>query len=142
MLERGELGGRRVARRGRACSRRSPRPTPASSRCWSSGLRSARAWPAFAAELEEASGIDLGLRRCGALVVARDRDEAEALERELALRLELGLDVKRLLPSAARRLEPALAPTVRLALDVPGDHAADPRALVTRARAGRPPRRG
>ena len=94
------------------------------------GLRSARAWPAFARELEQAAGSDPGLRRSGALVVARDRDEAEALERELALRIELGLDVERLLPSAARRLEPALAPTVRLALDVPGDHCADPRAVV------------
>jgi glycine oxidase len=94
------------------------------------GLRSARAWPAFAARLADAAGADPGLRDSGALVVARDRDEAAALERELALRLELGLDVRRLLPSAARRLEPALAPTVRLALDVPGDHCADPRALV------------
>jgi glycine oxidase len=94
------------------------------------GLRSARAWPAFAAELRAASGADPGLRRCGALVVARDGDEAAALERELALRLELGLAVERLPPSAARRLEPALAPTLRLALAVPGDHAVDPRALV------------
>ena len=97
------------------------------------GLRSARAWPAFAAELVEAAGCAAGaslLQRCGALVVARDNDEALALERELALRHELGLEVQRLRPSAARRLEPALAPTVRLALSVPGDHAADPRALV------------
>ena len=94
------------------------------------GLRSARDWPAFAAGLAEAAGTDPGLRTGGALVVARDRDEAEALERELALRTALGLDVQRLLPSAARRLEPALAPTVRLALHVPGDHCADPRALV------------
>lgn len=96
------------------------------------GLRSARAWPDFAAELTEAAGdgAEAILRRCGALVVARDNDEAQALERELALRHELGLEVTRLRPSAARRLEPALAPTVRLALDVPGDHAADPRALV------------
>jgi glycine oxidase len=94
------------------------------------GLRSARAWPAFATELAAASGADPGLLRCGTLVVARDGDEAAALERELALRLALGLDVQRLLPSAARRLEPALAPALRLALAVPGDHAADPRALV------------
>jgi len=94
------------------------------------GLRSARAWPAFAAQLQEAAGADPGLRSSGALVVARDGDEAEALERELALRIDLGLEVQRLLPSAARRLEPALAPTVRLALDVPGDHSADPRAVV------------
>jgi glycine oxidase len=94
------------------------------------GLRSARAWPAFADELAAASGADPGLRRCGTLVVARDGDEAAALERELALRVDLGLDVERVLPSAARRLEPALAPTLRLALAVPGDHAADPRALL------------
>lgn len=94
------------------------------------GLRSARMWPRFAAELAEAAGADPGLRRCGALVVARDRDEAEALERELALRLDLQLPVERLRPSAARRLEPALAATIRLALAVPGDHAADPRALT------------
>jgi glycine oxidase len=94
------------------------------------GLRSARAWPAFAAELAAASGADPGLRRCGALLVARDADEAAALERELALRVDLGLHVERLLPSAARRLEPALAPTLRLALAAPEDHAADPRALL------------
>jgi glycine oxidase len=35
--------------------------------------------------------------------------------------------VQRLLPSAARRLEPALAPTLRLALAAPDDHAVDPR---------------
>lgn len=94
------------------------------------GLRSAKAWPAFARGLEAASGLDAGLRRCGALVVARDGDEAAALDREHALRRELGLDVERLLPSAARRLEPALAPTTRLALAVTGDHATDPRATV------------
>jgi len=97
------------------------------------GLHSARAWPAFAAELVEAAGSAGAapiLNRCGALVVARDNDEALALERELALRHELGLEVQRLRPSAARRLEPALAPSVRLALSVAGDHAADPRALV------------
>src|SRR3569833_2806540 len=46
--------------------------------------------------------------------------EAEYGEREL---LELGLE-------SLRRREPALAPTVRLALDIAGDHAVDPRRLV------------
>jgi glycine oxidase len=94
------------------------------------GLRSARAFPAFCAELSEAAGEDPGLQRTGTLVVARDRDEAEALEHLLAYRRELGLEVERLRPSQARRAEPALAPTVRLALDVPGDHSVDPRRLV------------
>jgi glycine oxidase len=82
-------------------------------------------------QLQDASGLDPGFRRCGALAVARDRDEAEALERELALREGLGLEVRRLRPSQARALEPALAPTVRLALEAPDDHAADPRTLAT-----------
>jgi glycine oxidase len=86
-------------------------------------------YPAFVAELAEASGRDPGYRACGTLLVARDRDEAEALEREQAEREALGLPVERLLASEARRREPALAPTLRLALDIPGDHAIDPRAL-------------
>jgi glycine oxidase len=93
-------------------------------------LRAAASFPAFCEELGEASGSDPGLRASGTLVVARDRDEAEALDRLLAFRRRLGLDVERLLPSAARRAEPALAPTVRLALDVAGDHSVDPRRLV------------
>ena len=86
-------------------------------------------YPAFVAELAEASSRDPGYRACGTLLVARDRDEAEALEREQAEREALGLPVERLLASEARRREPALSPTLRLALDVPGDHAIDPRAL-------------
>jgi glycine oxidase len=93
-------------------------------------LRAAAGFPDLCAELAEASGRDPGLHATGTLVVARDRDEAEALDRLLAFRRRLGLGVERLLPSAARRAEPALAPTVRLALDVAGDHSVDPRRLV------------
>ena len=68
--------------------------------------------------------------------MARDADEAEALERLIAFRESLGLEVERLRPSQARRAEPALAPTVRLALDVAGDHSIDPRRLVAALRRG------
>jgi glycine oxidase len=94
------------------------------------GLRSAAMFEAFCAELAEATGRDAGLRRSGTLVVARDADEAASLERLIAFRASLGLEVTRLRPSQARRLEPALAPTVRLALEVAGDHSIDPRRLV------------
>jgi glycine oxidase len=93
------------------------------------GRASAAGYPGFVEELAEASGRDPGYRRCGTLAVARDRDEAEALERELAERQALGLPVERLLASEARRREPALAPTLRLALAIPDDHAIDPRRL-------------
>ncbi|UTI64786.1 glycine oxidase ThiO [Paraconexibacter antarcticus] len=93
------------------------------------GLDSAARWPAFAAELEEASGLSVGYRDCGTLVVARDRDEAEHVDREIRLREALGVPVARLLPSAARCVEPALAPTIRAAFHAPDDHAVDPRAV-------------
>jgi glycine oxidase len=95
------------------------------------GLQSAELFGAFVTELEAAAGDPVGYTRCGTLLVARDEDEAGSLERELALRTGLGLDVERLRATAARRLEPALAPTLRLALDLPTDHAVDPRALVS-----------
>jgi len=94
------------------------------------GLASADAYPEFVHELSDASGLDPGYLRCGTLLAARDADEAEALGRELALRESLGLAVHRLRASEARRLEPALAPTLRLALEIPDDHAIDPRKLT------------
>ena len=106
------------------------------------GLRSAAMFEDFCAELAEASGEDPGLRASGTLVVARDADEAEALDRLIAFRETLGLHVERLRPSQARRLEPALAPTVRLALDVAGDHSIDPRRFVAALRKAVEIRRG
>jgi len=95
------------------------------------GLASARIYPSFVSDLVASSGIqDVGYLRCGTMLVARDGDEAEALVRELELRLRLGLRVGRLRASEARRREPALAPSLRLALDVPDDHAIDPRKLT------------
>ena len=93
-------------------------------------LRSSHAYAAFVTELAETSGMNPGYIACGTVAVARDADDAEALQRELTMRQGLGLPVRRLLPSEARRLEPGLAPTLRLALDVPDDHAIDPRTLA------------
>ena len=98
------------------------------------GMRSAELWPEFARELEQASGMDVGLLRTGTLVVARDEDEARELERQLAFRDSLGLRAERLRPSEAREREPALAPTVRLALEAPDDHSVDPRLVLAALR--------
>jgi len=62
--------------------------------------------------------------------VARDDDDARELERQLSFRQSLGLTVARLRPSEARDREPALAPTVRLALEAPDDHSVDPRVVM------------
>ncbi len=98
------------------------------------GLDSLERYPAFCAEL----GVEL--RRTGTLVVARDRDDAGTLDRLHAFRQGLGLTGERLRPTAARRLEGAVAPSVRLALDVPTDCSVDPRALMDALRARVPVR--
>jgi glycine oxidase len=98
------------------------------------GLRSAGMWPGFAAELEALTGLPVGLLRTGTLLAARDEDDARELERQHEFRRSLGLAVRRLRPSQARELEPALAPTVRLALEVPDDHSVDPRLVLTALR--------
>jgi glycine oxidase len=98
------------------------------------GLRSADLWPRFAAELEQLTGRQLGLSESGALLVAVDDDEAAELERQISLRESLGMRARRLRPSDARGLEPALAPVIRLALEIPDDRAVDPRAAVAALR--------
>ena len=94
------------------------------------GLRSLDAWPAFAAELEEETGIDPGFRRSGSLAVAVSGDEDAALRRHAAFLAALGLDAELLPPSACRELEPRLAPRLRLGLLASGDAQADPRAVT------------
>lgn len=98
------------------------------------GLRSAEIWPRFATELEHASGEGVGLLKTGTLVLARDADEARELERQIAWRESLGLRTVRLRPSEAREREPALAPTMRLALEAPDDHSVDPRLVLAALR--------
>ena len=94
------------------------------------GLCSSGMWPAFAQQLEDASGIEVGLLRTGTLLVARDDDEASELDRQSTFRDSLGLRSERLRPSEARALEPAIAPTIRRALRAPDDHSVDPRAVL------------
>jgi glycine oxidase len=108
---------------------------PAGRRLLDLGLRSAAIWPRFAERLAERSGIPVELRRTGTLLLAADADDAAELERQLEFRRSLGLDVRRLAPSAARELEPALAPVLRGALEVPDDHAVDPRRVLQALRA-------
>jgi glycine oxidase len=98
------------------------------------GLRSLGMWPEFASELEAGAGLEVGLLQTGTLLAARDEDDARELERQLEFRRSLGLAVRRLRPSQARELEPALAPTVRLALEAPDDHSVDPRRVLAALR--------
>jgi glycine oxidase len=93
-------------------------------------LESSRMYEQFSAELEDVSGCSVGYRRCGTLLVARDKDDNAALEDLYRFQLRLGLPVERLRSTECREVEPALAPNVRGGILVPGDHQVDNRALI------------
>jgi glycine oxidase len=98
-------------------------------------LAGAAAWPAFAAELAERSGLTTGYGECGALVVAVDRDDLEEVRRLHSFQRSLGLDAEWLTGSECRRLEPGLSPRVGGGVLAPHDHQADPRATLVALRA-------
>ncbi|MDK3255063.1 glycine oxidase ThiO [Blastococcus capsensis] len=92
-------------------------------------LASLQAWPGFAAEVEHAGGLPVGLRTAGTLAVGFDDDDMRVLDALHTFQRELGLEAERLTGRAARRREPSLTTRVRGALLVPGDHSVDGRAL-------------
>jgi glycine oxidase len=96
---------------------------------------SAARWPEFARELEEAAGSAVPYRRCGALHVALDRDEAAELRRRHRLHERHSLAAEELLGSDCRRLEPGLATTVTAGVSAPAEAEVDPRALLSALRA-------
>ena len=91
---------------------------------------SAARWPAFAAELTEATGADLGYRTEGTLLVGLTADDLAEARRLWAYQQGLGLPVTPLRPSELRDREPALAPRVRGGALAGTDHQVDPRRLV------------
>jgi glycine oxidase len=91
-------------------------------------LASAARWPAFAADLAAASGMDVPLRSDGSLLVAFDDDDLRALEELRRFQAELGLDVARLRSRECRDLEPLLSPRIRGGVRVDGEASVDNRA--------------
>jgi glycine oxidase len=87
-------------------------------------------WTAFAAELEELTGLSTGYRETGALVVAADADDAGELRRLHEFQRELGLEAEWLTPSRCRDLEPGLSPRIAGGILAPQDAQAEPRAVV------------
>ncbi|GHC91973.1 glycine oxidase ThiO [Nocardiopsis terrae] len=94
------------------------------------GVRSAGLYTDFVTELQAASGVDVGHRRTGTLLVAFDRDDLAVLTRLHELHRHLGVPTERLTSRGCRRLEPVLAPGVRGGVLAPEDHSVDPRRLL------------
>lgn len=94
------------------------------------GEASQRRWPAFAEELQNASGADIGFDTTGTLLVSVDRDEAEALRRVYEYQRERGLDVTWLSGDGCREREPLLSPYVHSGIACPSDYNVDNRRLL------------
>jgi glycine oxidase len=94
------------------------------------GRESQARWPAFAAELKAASGIDVELRREGTLDVALTADDQARLMHHLTFQQKLDLPVQWISAAEARRREPHLAGKLAGALWSPQDHQVDNRKLA------------
>jgi glycine oxidase len=93
-------------------------------------LRSAQAWPQFAADLAAATGRQLAYQAEGTLAVAHDSGDRHVLLELQKFHQELGLDSHWLTPDACRQAEPLLAASIRGGLFAKSDHQIDPRRLV------------
>ena len=89
-------------------------------------------WPTFARQLAGATAtpIDLGYDTTGTVTVALDASDRAHLDDLLAYQHSLGLTAYRRSASECRALVPALSPTLRGGIEVPGDHHVDNRALL------------
>lgn len=108
---------------------------------------SADAWPAFARELEAASGLEVGFRDVPTLLVGLEDGDRAEIDRQAELYRCTAREVEVLTARAARKVEPLLSHRVRGGVLAPEDRAVDPRAvhaalLVAAERAGVELRRG
>ena len=90
---------------------------------------SQRMWPAFARELQAASGIDVEYRDEGTLVVALTHDDLAQLRFTYEFQIGLGIELEWLSGAEARAREPHLKPNLAGAVYSAGDHQVENRKL-------------
>src|SRR5262245_14515680 len=92
--------------------------------------RSRALYPALLEALREETGIDVDLRRDGALLVARGAALADELERACRFQQSCGLRAEMVDAAGLRRAEPALTGAALLGLHLPDEASLDPILLV------------
>lgn len=97
-------------------------------------LESMRRWPAFAAELGAATGMPLGYRTDGTLLVALTDDDLAEVRRLVDYYRRAGTPIEPLGGRQLRELEPLLSPRIRGGARAAGDHQVDPRRLLAALR--------
>src|SRR5438094_7616205 len=98
------------------------------------GRESQARWPAFAAELAEATGIDVELRTEGTIIAALTADDQARLQHHLVFQHKLGLPLEWITAAETRRREPHLAGKLAGAVWSPKDHQVDNRKLASALR--------
>ncbi len=93
-------------------------------------MAAANLWKSFAETLSEKSGIDIGYRQVGTLVVAGGNDDRSYIRELYDYQTSLKLNVEWLSASEVRELVPQLAPSVRGAMLAADDYQVDPRLVV------------
>lgn len=94
----------------------------------------AQAWPGFARRLAEATGVDLGYLRSGAVLVAARPEHIGAVRHRLTSMAALGSARPWISGSGMRAIEPGLSPRVAGGADLPDEHQVDPRRLLAALR--------
>jgi glycine oxidase len=92
--------------------------------------RSRDLYPLFAAKLLSETGIDVQLETAGTLYLALNEEDVEELSRRYNWQSAAGLAVERLSAAGARKLEPAISESVRMALRFPFDTQVENRLLL------------
>lgn len=98
------------------------------------GLLSRALYPALVKELEQASGISIGYRKCGVVKVAYEARTVTQLGRELAWQGKAKLQLQRLTASALATREPALSRELAGGMWFRDDAVLEPRALLSALR--------
>lgn len=93
-------------------------------------LRARDGFAELVRSLEAETGIGLGYRRDGALLLSLTAEDDAAIEARFEWQRAAGLPVERLSGAEARHLEPAISPATRSALRFAGDDQVDNRMLT------------
>ena len=92
--------------------------------------RSRALYPNFAANLAEATGIDVEYRTEGTLYLSLDQHDDEELESRYQWQQASGLNIERLTADQILAVEPSLNSAVRWGLHFPDDHQVNNRRLI------------
>ena len=94
------------------------------------GRMSLARYPGFVAELTDETGLAVGFRQTGTLLVGYDADDMAAIDEHAVLRETFGVPSQRLSGRECRRTEPLLGPAIRGGLLIDDDASVDPRRLT------------